>query len=155
MNRIQIILILLLVFISVIMWIVYVQKPTEGCQGQADCLRGKVTHIVDGDTLDINNIRVRLALVNTPELGEDGYSEAKQLVESVCSIGTEALVDEDDGQKEGSYDRLIGIVYCDDGENNKVLLNEVLLQNGHAEVFEDFCSESEFSAADWVQKYGC
>jgi micrococcal nuclease len=142
----------------VIIWIVYVQKkPTEGCQGQADCLRDKVTHIVDGDTLDINNIRVRLALVNTPERGEDGYSEAKQLVEYVCSIGTEALVDEDDGQKEGSYDRLIGIVYCNDGgeNNNKVLLNEILLQNGHPEAFEDFYSKSEFSAADWVRKYGC
>ena len=29
---------------------------TNGCQGQADCFRGTVTEIVDGDTIDINNV---------------------------------------------------------------------------------------------------
>jgi hypothetical protein len=33
-------------------------------------------------------------------------------VQSVCNVGTTALVDEDDGQKEGSFDRAIGLVYC-------------------------------------------
>jgi hypothetical protein len=66
------------------------------CQGQADCFRGTVTEIVDGDTLDINNVRVRLALVNTPERGENGYTEAIDFVQSVCGMGTTALVDEDD-----------------------------------------------------------
>jgi hypothetical protein len=69
------------------------------------------------------------------------------------------LVDEDDGQQEGSYDRVIGLVYCGssgDGNNNKrVLLNEALLQKGYAVVFEEFCDKSEFSNADWVQVYGC
>ncbi len=129
------------------------------CQGQADCFRGIVTEIVDGDTLDINNnIRVRLALVNTPERGESGYTEAIDFVKSVCSIGTDVLVDEDDGQKEGSYDRLIGLVYCLDdntGDDKRVLLNDVLLQGGYAVVFEEFCDTSEFSTAAWIQRYGC
>jgi|SRR5918999_2419026 endonuclease YncB( thermonuclease family) len=133
--------------------------PSTECQGQADCFKGKVTGIVDGDTLDINNIRVRLTLVNTPERGEAGYTEAKEFVKSVCSIGTNVLVDEDDGQKEGSYDRLIGLVYCvgdDNSSNNKgALLNGVLLQRGYAVVFEEFCDKSEFSKASWVQEYGC
>jgi endonuclease YncB( thermonuclease family) len=47
-------------------------------QGQADCFRGIVTEIVDGDTLDINNVRVRLALVNTPGRVENGYTEANR-----------------------------------------------------------------------------
>jgi len=38
------------------------------CQGLADCFQGKVTEVVDGDTLDVNNVRIRLALVNTPEV---------------------------------------------------------------------------------------
>ena len=133
--------------------------PSTECQGQDDCFKGKVTGIVDGDTLDINNIRVRLTLVNTPERGEAGYTEAREFVKSVCSIGTDVLVDEDDGQKEGSYDRLIGLVYCvsDDNSSNKkgALLNEVLLQRGYAVVFEEFCDKSEFSNAGWVQEYGC
>lgn len=39
-------------------------QSTE-CKGSADCFRGIVTEIVDGDTLDVNNVRVRLAMVNT------------------------------------------------------------------------------------------
>src|ERR687890_787441 len=93
-------------------------------------------------------------LPSTECQGEAGYTEAREFVKSVCSIGTDVLVDEDDGQKEGSYDRLIGLVYCvgDDNSSNKkgALLNEVLLQRGYAVVFEEFCDKSEFSNAGWV-----
>ena len=126
------------------------------CQGQADCFRGTVTEIVDGDTLDVNNVRVRLALVNTPERGENGYTEAIDFVQSVCGIGTTALVDEDDGQKEGSFDRVIGLVYCgNDNINNKKSLNELLLEGGYAVIYQDFCGISEFSSAGWAQSRGC
>lgn len=127
-------------------------SSSNECQGQADCFTGKVTEIVDGDTLDVNNVRVRLSLVNTPERGDSGYLEAKGFTESMCPIGSEALVDEDDGQKEGSFDRLIGLVYCG---NEKLVLNEHLLNERHAQIFEDFCSVSEFSEDGWVQKFGC
>ena len=129
---------------------------TNECQGQADCFRGTVTEIVDGDTLDINNVRVRLALVNTPERGDSGYTEAIDFVESVCGVGTTALVDEDDGQKEGSFDRVIGLVYCgNDNINNKKSLNELLLERGYAIIYQDFCGISEFSSAGWAQSRGC
>jgi endonuclease YncB( thermonuclease family) len=128
-------------------------SPTSSeCRGQADCFTGIVTEIIDGDTLDINNVRVRLSLVDTPERGDSGYQEAKDFTESTCLIGSKALVDEDDGQKEGSFDRLIGLVYCG---NEKLLLNELLLNKGHAKVFDDFCGISEFSEEGWVQKFGC
>jgi hypothetical protein len=56
----------------------------------------------------------------TPERGQSGYTEAIDFVQSVCGVGTTALVDEDDGQKEGSFDRAIGLVYCgNDNINNK------------------------------------
>jgi hypothetical protein len=129
---------------------------TSECQGQADCFRGTVTEIVDGDTIDINNVRIRLALTNTPARGENGYSEAIDFVESVCSVGTRALVDEDDRQKKGSFSRLIGLVYCgDSGINNKESLNELLLESGHAVIDQDFCATSEVSSASWAQRYGC
>jgi Staphylococcal nuclease homologue len=131
-------------------------SSTAECQGQADCFRGTVTEIVDGDTIDINNVRVRLALANTPERGESGYSEAIDFVESVCGIGTKALVDEDDKQKEGSFGRLIGLVYCGDNSiNNRESLNEILLERGYAVIDQDFCITSEVSSASWAQKYGC
>ena len=129
---------------------------TYECQGQADCFRGTVTEIVDGDTMDINNLRVRLALVNTPERGESGYTEAIDFVESVCGVGATALVDEDDGQKEGSFDRVIGLVYCgNDNINNRRSLNQLLLEGGYAVIYQDFCDFSEFSTANWAQSRGC
>ncbi len=70
----------------------------------------------------------------------------------MCPVGSKALVDEDDGQKEGSFDRLIGLVYCG---NKRLLLNEHLPTEGHAQVFGAFCGVSEFSNEDWVHRFGC
>jgi Staphylococcal nuclease homologue len=101
-------------------------------------------------------VRVLLALVNTPERGESGYTETIDFVESACSVGTTALVDEDDRQKEGSFDRLIGLVYCgDDGIDNRRSLNELLLERGYAVICQNFCNISEFSAVSWAQRHGC
>ena len=118
----------------------------KGCKGKADCFEGKVTEVVDGDTLDVNNVRIRLTLVNTPEVHESGYSDAKHFTETKCKVGTHAMVDEDDGQKGGSYGRMIGLVYC---ENMKKSLNEALLTSGNAEILEEYCDVSEFANAKW------
>jgi len=89
------------------------------CQGMADCFEGVVTEVVDGDTLDVNNFRIRLALIDAPEKNETGYSEARHFVESSCKLGTQAKVDEDDRQKGGSFGRMIALVYC----GNKSILS--------------------------------
>ena len=122
------------------------------CKGSADCFRGIVTEIVDGDTIDVNNVRIRLSMVNTPERGEVGYNEDTDFTESICQVGGSALVDEDDGQKEGSYDRLIGVVYCN---GNTASVNQLLLEEGKAIVYEDFCDVSEFANDEWVTNFGC
>jgi micrococcal nuclease len=72
--------------------------------------------------------------------------------ESECPIGSNALVDEDDGQKGGSFRRLIGVVYCN---GNGTFLNEILLMEGRVILYEDFCDVSKFSNEHWVTKYGC
>jgi endonuclease YncB( thermonuclease family) len=120
------------------------------CTGSARCFTGTVTRIVDGDTLDVNDVRIRLTLVNTPEVGKPLYREARQFTASLCPVGSTVLVDQDDGQLEGSYDRMIGKVYCGDK-----ILNAELLDAGLAEIFQRFCSESEFSNEDWARGYGC
>ena len=122
------------------------------CKGSADCFSGTVTETVDGDTIDVNNIRIRLSMVNTPERGEAGYWDATDFTESLCSVGTNALVDEDDGQKEGSYDRVIGVVYCNGSSTS---LNQLLLEDGKAIVYEEFCDVSEFANDKWVTNFGC
>ncbi|MGI0050508.1 MAG: thermonuclease family protein [Nitrososphaeraceae archaeon] len=110
-------------------------------------LSGKVNHVVDGDTLDINDIRIRLSLVDTPERGDPGFKEATQFVVKLC-LGENAEVDMDDGQRRGSFGREIGVVYCD-GEN----LNEQLMENNLGIIDTRFCEKSEFSNDKWAKPY--
>jgi micrococcal nuclease len=117
-------------------------KPTmkEGIE-----LSGPVTKVVDGDTLDVNNVRVRLALVDTPEIGEKGYQSAKDFVKNLC-LGN-AEVDIDDGQRGGDrYGREVGVVYC-----NGVNVNSELLKKGYAITYTDYCDISEFANDDWTR----
>lgn len=130
---------------------------------------GLVTHIVDGDTLDldINNgtiTRIRFSLVNTPERGEPGYKEAKDFVAATCPVGSTAIFDADNGQKL-SFGRVVGVIYCvgsssssgssDSNTNysNNILinLNQALLQNKYAEPVTMFCDISEFSDRNWIK----
>ena len=110
-------------------------------------LAGKVNHVVDGDTLDINDIRIRLSLVDTPERGDPGFKEATQFVVKLC-LGENAEVDMDDGQRRGSFGREIGVVYCD-GKN----LNEQLMDNNLGIIDTRFCEKSEFSNDKWAKPY--
>lgn len=120
-----------------------------GC-GSAKCFTGTVTKVTDGDTLRVDDIPIRLTLVNTPEKGRPGYSEATNFTSSICPVGSTALVDEDDGQTRGSYGRIVAKVYC-----GGKMLNEELLHNGYAELYEEYCNVSEFTREDWAIGYGC
>lgn len=91
-------------------------------------------------------------MVNTPKRGEFGYNEATELTESLYPVRAKALVDEDDGQKEGNYDRLIGLVYCNDSATS---VNQILLEEWKAILYEDFCGVSEFGRDKWVTSLGC
>ena len=117
------------------------------CRGTAACFTDSVTYIVDGDTLDVGSTRIRLALVNSPEVGQPGYTEAKQFTAQTCPVGSSALVDEDDGQTGGSYGRMIAVVYC-----SGVNLNAALLSSGNAVLVTYYCSVSEFADESWT---GC
>jgi len=125
--------------------------PRSLCQGHAECFNSSVTAVVDGDTIDVGHgIRVRLALVNTPEVGQPLYKEAKQFTASLCPIDSNVLIDQDDGQTEGSYDRMIAKVFC-----GAKILNAELLYVDLAVVDQRFCNESEFASEDWAQQFGC
>jgi len=120
------------------------------CSGNARCITGTVTRVVDGDTIHVDGNSIRFTLASTPEPNEFGGLEAKQFVEQICPVGSKALVDEDDGQTEGSYGRMIAVIYC-----NGINLNEAVLEADHAEITTFYCSKSEFSSEAWAQKYGC
>ena len=108
-------------------------------------LVGNVTKVVDGDTLDINGIRIRLALVDTPEIGQPGYDRAKHFVESLC-LEKKGELDVDSGQRRGDrYGREVGVVYCD-GVN----VNDKLMANKMARILVEFCGITEFSNENWT-----
>jgi micrococcal nuclease len=109
-------------------------------------LAGNVSYVVDGDTLDINGIRVRLSLVDTPERGQPGFKEAKEFVKSLC-LGKNGEFDVDNGQRRGDrFGREIGVVYC-----NGVNINEKLMDSHLANTLTEYCDISEFSNEKWAK----
>jgi endonuclease YncB( thermonuclease family) len=110
-------------------------------------LAGKVYPVIDGDTLDITDMRIRLSLVDTSERGDPDFKEVTQFVVKLY-LGESAEVDIDDGQRRGSFGREIGVVYCD-GKN----LNEQLMENNLGIIDTGFCEKSEFSNEKWAKPY--
>jgi len=124
--------------------------PSQECSGAARCIVGKVTKIIDGDTIHVNGQSVRFALSSAPELNEFNGPEARDFIENLCPVGSTALVDEDDGQTGESFGRIIGVIYC-----NEVNLNEELLDSEFGYLSSGFCNTSEFKDDDWARKHGC
>jgi hypothetical protein len=87
---------------------------------------GYVKNVVDGDTVDVAfNIygvqRVRLVGINTPELGEEGYEEAKKFVNKTC-LGEEIKLDVDDEKQFDPYYRILAVVYVNGSNLNEQLV---------------------------------
>jgi micrococcal nuclease len=114
---------------------------------------GIVTKVIDGDTLDVmtserETITVRLALIDAPETDESGFDEAKNFMTEQC-LDKNAEVDPDNNQGL-TYGRTVAVVYCE-GIN----VNEAILENGFADIYQDFCDVSEFADSNWAQEHGC
>ena len=111
---------------------------------------GYVKNVVDGDTIDVHfNIcgiqRVRLVGINTPEIGEEGYEEAKDFVNTTC-WGEAIKLDVDDKRQYDTHYRILAVVYV-----NETNLNEKLVKEGYAEVM--YIPPSEFDSREWDADY--
>jgi endonuclease YncB( thermonuclease family) len=120
------------------------------CIGEAKCVSELITEIIDGDTIYTANYKIRLSLVDTPEINEPGYLEASTFTTRMCPVGSFATIDQDDLQLYDQYDRLLANVFC-----NGKSLNSGLVYNGHAEISTRYCDTSEFSDTKWAQRFGC
>ncbi len=149
-NRALLVVMATVVVLSLIISFLPAPAPDDKCKGTAECLEGRVTDIVDGDTLYIEGTKIRLALVDTPEAGEAGYDEATAFAASLCPVGSQATADQDDRQLYDEYGRMIAVVYCN-GSN----LNRELLEHGHAVILTQYCAVSEFGGEAWAKEYGC
>ncbi len=124
--------------------------PLRDCSGIAKCVMGTVTKIIDGDTIIVNEQSIRFALASAPNLEGYGGSDSRDFIQTICPIGSEVLIDEDDGHVLDDHARMVGLVTCNDVILNKELLDASL---GHLEI--RFCPSSEFANEDWAIKHGC
>jgi micrococcal nuclease len=134
---------------------------------------GYVKNVVDGDTIDVHfNIcgvqRIRLVGINAPEIGEEGYEEAKAFVNRTCigeefkldvdeiseegyeeakefvsktCIGEEFKLDVDDMRQYDTHYRILAVIYV-----NETNLNEKMVREGYAEVM--YIPPSEFDSRE-------
>jgi len=124
---------------------------SQDCTGTARCISGTVTKVIDGDTIKVDGQSIRFALASAPELGSYGSGvKETEFIQNICPVGSAALVDEDDNQTQGSYGRIIGMIYC-----NGLNLNSELLDSGLGYMDFKFCDISEFGNSDWAIKHGC
>lgn len=120
------------------------------CKGHALCANDTVTNVIDGDTIETQKYgTIRLALVNTPEKGEDGYEEATEFTTEYC-LNKNVLIDQDGGQPVDQFGRKVAVVYCD-----WLNINEELYYSGYAEISTQFCSQSAFAHEQWAIDGGC
>ncbi len=90
-----------------------------------------VASVIDGDTIGLQGgERVRLILVDTPELAGDCYAqEAAEFTRAMLPPGTQIRMEKDTSERD-RYGRLLRYVYLPDGRQ----LNALLLRNGYAKL---------------------
>lgn len=86
---------------------------------------GKCLEVIDGNTIQVYGVgRVQLIQVKTPT-DEPGFSQAKNFVSDKC-LGKTVYLNIDNKQPKDKYDRTLAIVYTNDTNINKELLNKNL-----------------------------
>lgn len=86
-----------------------------------------VDRVIDGDTVVINGISVRLLGINTPEKGEYLYEEAKAF--TAGKVMNKTVYIERNGKDR--YDRELAYLYDSSGEN----INEKIVKEGYANYY--------------------
>jgi len=87
-----------------------------------------------GSTTSSQTIKVRLYGIDCPELSQNYGQKAKQFTESLV-LSKKVTVEKKDTD---IYGRVVGLVYLSDG----TLLNEELVRNGYAWVYDTYCTDS-------------
>ncbi len=108
-----------------------------GCVSQEKKGPYTVVHVVDGDTLDLNNSwRIRLSGINTPEVGEC-YSEEATLALSNLTLGHDVHVERDYTNID-KYGRYLRYVYMDN-----MSINKYMVEAGYAKVFDKYKDDTK------------
>jgi|SRR3989344_215798 len=128
------IFILASVFLLVILTGAYFLISNEGFSSESgeevDLPDNYVTRVIDGDTFVLANEEVvRLLCVDTPEVGEEGFDDAKLFLEDLI-VDKEVRM-ESGGKDKDVYGRLLRYVYVGD-----VLVNREIVEQGLGVVYD-------------------
>lgn len=108
--------------------------------GSAFAFTGPVTRVSDGDTITVlspagETVKVRLYGIDTPESQQTFGSQATRFTSGKVLHKTVRIVEKDIDR----YGRSVALVYTESGE----LLNEKLVENGLAWVYDRYCKIDE------------
>ena len=87
-----------------------------------------ITRVIDGDTVSLGNISVRLLGINTPERGEIYYAEAKKFLENRVINKTIEL--EYGKNKYDIYHRILAYIKLEEK-----IINKEIIENGFANYY--------------------
>ena len=111
-----------------------------------ELVTGTVTKNVDGNTIDIDETRIRLSLVDVEDSGNKTAPHAI-LARLLCPVGSPAQYDIDDLQGQDKYGRTVAVVYC----NAAISLGEIMIEFDLGWINGWYCDRSEFGRAPWTQ----
>ena len=103
-------------------------RSTSNVSAPRTVVTGKITHVRDGDTIEVNGIAIRLAALDCPERGSTEGEHATRIAQHF--LGSAATC-ELTGAK--TYDRLVG--YC---KIQDVDFGLFMMKNSACEVWEKY-----------------
>jgi hypothetical protein len=106
-----------------------------------------VTEVIDGDTFDILEKRIRLADMDTPEYNNIGYEEAKDFLKTLIEKKLVYLDIDDYGST--TYGRIVCVVYFRFNSTHLLNVNKELLNMGYAEIWDH--TNNEFNPYVWTE----
>ena len=109
----------------------------------------QASKIIDGDTLEIDNIwhtKIRLNAIDTPERGKDFYTEARQTLEKYCLKKNISLKN----TANGGFGRTAADIYCDG-----LFVNPKMIEMGLAIVSIEHAKDRALYALQHKARQNC
>jgi len=127
--------------------------PCKSCNPPfVDKISVYVDYVIDGDTFDTSKgARIRLADINAPNSTETGYIESKNYLASLVE-NKWVIIDVDNVTMTDTYDnRLVCLVYLQHNSTHHLNVNQALLNEGHAIIWD--WTNNEFEPLTWELYY--